>query len=105
MDYENLILERDEGVGIITLNRPEVLNALSRDLYRQIDEALEDLETDDEIRVVVVTGKGERAFSAGADIHEMAPGSRSCPIRPLPTLVAPIRVAYRGLHQANHRRH
>ena len=72
MDYENLILERDEGVGIITLNRPEVLNALSRDLYRQIDEALEDLETDDEIRVVVVTGKGERAFSAGADIHEMA---------------------------------
>lgn len=72
MDYENLILDKDEGVGVIILNRPDVLNALSRDLYREIDEALEDLEADDEIRAVILTGKGERAFSAGADIHEMA---------------------------------
>ena len=71
MSYENIIVERDEGVGIITLNRPEVLNALSRKLYAELDDAVGEMETDDEVRVVIFTGAGERAFSAGADIHEM----------------------------------
>ena len=72
LSYENIVVEKDEGVGIITLDRPEVLNALSRDLYRELDEAVGEMEADDEVRTVVFTGKGERAFSAGADIHEMA---------------------------------
>jgi enoyl-CoA hydratase/carnithine racemase len=71
LTYQNLILERDEGVGIITLNRPEVLNALSRDLYRELDEAITELEADSEVKAIILTGKGEKAFTAGADIHEM----------------------------------
>ena len=72
MGYENIIVERDEGVGTITLNRPEVLNALSRDLHSELDAALTDLEEDEGIGAIIITGAGDRAFSAGADIHEMA---------------------------------
>ena len=77
MDYENVIVERDEGVGIITLNRPDVLNALSRELYRELDAAVTELEGDPDIAAIVFTGAGDRAFSAGADIHEMARGAES----------------------------
>ena len=72
LDYENIVVERDEGVGIITLNRPNVLNALSRELYRELDAAVTDLEDDSDIAAIIITGAGDRAFSAGADIHEMA---------------------------------
>ena len=54
------------------MNRPRVLNALNRAMYREIDAAVSELEGDDDIGAIVVTGAGERAFSAGADIHEMA---------------------------------
>ena len=77
MDYENVIVERDEGVGIITLNRPDVLNALSRELYRELDAAVTELEGDPDIAAIVFTGAGDRAFSAGEDIHEMARGAES----------------------------
>jgi enoyl-CoA hydratase/carnithine racemase len=70
--YENIIVERDEGVGVVTLNRPTVLNALSRALSRELDEAITELEADAKIGAIVFTGAGEKAFSAGADIHEMA---------------------------------
>ena len=70
--YENIIVERDEGVGVVTLNRPTVLNALSRALSRELDEAITELEADSKIGAIVFTGAGEKAFSAGADIHEMA---------------------------------
>ncbi|MCI0886629.1 MAG: enoyl-CoA hydratase/isomerase family protein, partial [Chloroflexi bacterium] len=70
MSYENIVVTRDEGVGTIRLNRPKVLNALSRSLYREVDTAIGELEADDEIKVLVFTGTGDRAFSAGADIHE-----------------------------------
>ncbi len=72
MSYELIKLERDESVGIITLNRPEVLNALSRQHYDEIDQAVTELEEDNDIRAIIFTGSGDRAFSAGADIHEMA---------------------------------
>ena len=72
MSYEFIVLERDEGVGTITMNRPRVLNALNRAMYREIDAAISELEEDDSIAAIVITGAGERAFSAGADIHEMA---------------------------------
>ena len=72
MAYETLILEKQNGVGIITLNRPERLNALSSTLFAEFDLALTQFEEDEEVKVLVVTGAGEKAFSAGADIHEMA---------------------------------
>ena len=65
-------MERDEAVAIVTLNRPDVLNALSKDLHAELDDALTELERDSDVHAVIFTGSGDRAFSAGADIHEMA---------------------------------
>ena len=72
MAYEFILTEHFDGVGVITLNRPEKLNALSFPLVRELDDALTRYEATDEIRAVILTGAGDRAFSAGADIHEMA---------------------------------
>ncbi|MBV9555274.1 MAG: enoyl-CoA hydratase/isomerase family protein [Alphaproteobacteria bacterium] len=72
MPHQFILAERNDAVGLITLNRPEKLNALSYDLMREVDEALTEWEADDAIRAVIFTGAGDRAFSAGADIHEMA---------------------------------
>jgi 2-(1,2-epoxy-1,2-dihydrophenyl)acetyl-CoA isomerase len=72
MGYEFIISERRDAVGLITLNRPEKLNALSFPLMEEVDAALTGYEADDDIKAVILTGAGERAFSAGADIHEMA---------------------------------
>lgn len=72
MAYEFIIAERLDGVGFVTLNRPDKLNALSFGLVSELDDALTGWEEDDDIKAVIITGAGERAFSAGADIHEMA---------------------------------
>jgi len=72
MAYEFILTERSDGVAVITLNRPEKLNALSYPLVRELDEALSQYEADEDIKAVILTGAGDRAFSAGADIHEMA---------------------------------
>tara|TARA_B100000749_G_scaffold258957_1_gene229374 strand:+ start:80 stop:928 length:849 start_codon:yes stop_codon:yes gene_type:complete len=70
MSYEFIKTDRVDRVGIITLNRPEVLNALSIGLTRELDDAITEIEGDDSFGAIVITGSGERAFSAGADIHE-----------------------------------
>jgi enoyl-CoA hydratase/carnithine racemase len=72
MEYEFILAERRDGVAVITLNRPDKLNALSFPLMGELDHALTGYEDDDAIGAVVLTGAGDRAFSAGADIHEMA---------------------------------
>jgi len=72
MEYRYILAERLEGAAIITLNRPDKLNALSFDLMCEVDDALTEYEADDAIKAVIITGAGDRAFSAGADIHEMA---------------------------------
>jgi len=72
MEFKYIIYEKNEGVATITLNRPEALNAFSKDVVEEILHALEDIETDEAVRVVVLTGAGEKAFSAGADIKAMA---------------------------------
>ena len=72
MAYEYILSERQGEVALITLNRPEKLNALSFLLMQEVDDALTGYEADDDIKAVILTGAGERAFSAGADIHEMA---------------------------------
>src|SRR6202790_4137268 len=72
MGYEYILSERQGEVAIVTLNRPDKLNALSFPLMSELDDALSDYEADDGIKSVILTGAGDRAFSAGADIHEMA---------------------------------
>ena len=72
MKFKYIIYEKNEGVATITLNRPEALNAFTKDVVEEILHALEDIETDEAVRVVVLTGAGEKAFSAGADIKAMA---------------------------------
>ena len=72
MAYEFILAERHDDIAIITLNRPDKLNALSFGLVRELDEVLTEYESDDAVKAVILTGAGERAFSAGADIHEMA---------------------------------
>jgi enoyl-CoA hydratase len=68
--FEYIIVESKGAVGIITLNRPKMLNALSFGVFREIAAAVDDLEADDKIGCILVTG-GEKAFAAGADIKEM----------------------------------
>jgi enoyl-CoA hydratase/carnithine racemase len=71
--YEHLLVQKvDGGDGVVTLNRPARLNALSYPLVTELDEVVTAFEEDDDVRCVVITGAGEKAFSAGADIHEMA---------------------------------
>jgi enoyl-CoA hydratase len=70
MAYEQILVDTEDGVGIVTLNRPDVLNAMSRKLSSELHDAVKALEADDAIGCIVITGSGERAFSAGGDIHE-----------------------------------
>lgn len=71
MDYKNLLLAKENGTGIVTVNRPGVLNALNTETYRELYELFTELEKDPEIRVVILTGAGEKAFVAGVDIRDM----------------------------------
>lgn len=73
MSYQNLRYEKEDGIGIVTINRPEVLNALNMAVHTELYELFGEIEEDPEIRVVILTGSGEKAFVAGADIAEMAP--------------------------------
>ena len=68
---KTVLLEVKNGIGYITINRPEALNALSSQVLTDLNEVLDQVEKSEEIRVVIVTGAGEKAFVAGADIKEM----------------------------------
>src|SRR3954469_6444946 len=70
--FEHIIVERTDAVGVLRLNRPSMLNALSFGVFGEIKRAIDDLEADDAIGCVVITGS-EKAFAAGADIKEMQP--------------------------------
>jgi enoyl-CoA hydratase/carnithine racemase len=72
MAYETIRFDHTDGVAIITLNRPKVLNALNMSLTLELDAAVGHCEENDDIKAIIITGAGEKAFSAGADIHEMA---------------------------------
>ncbi|WP_029214600.1 enoyl-CoA hydratase/isomerase family protein [Kallotenue papyrolyticum] len=72
MSYQYLLVEQDGPVAIITLNRPQQLNALCQALLRELEAALDAIAADENVRAVIITGAGERAFAAGADISELA---------------------------------
>lgn len=71
MAYETIIVDIEEGIATLTLNRPEVLNALNDQVFNELAEAASQLAVDPEVRVVIITG-GEKVFAAGADITQMA---------------------------------
>jgi enoyl-CoA hydratase len=71
MAYENLIVERKDNLAIVRINRPKVLNALSRRTLEDLTAAMTELRDDDGVRAVILTGAGEKAFVAGADISEL----------------------------------
>jgi len=71
MDFKFIVYEKSEGIATITLNRPEALNAFSKEVVSELLQALEDIRSDESVRVVILTGAGEKAFSAGADIKAM----------------------------------
>jgi enoyl-CoA hydratase len=75
MDYEHILVEVEDGVGIVTLNRPDKLNAMNRRLSSELHDAVKRFEADDAVGCIVVTGAG-RAFSAGGDIHEQREDDR-----------------------------
>ncbi|MBD3334704.1 MAG: enoyl-CoA hydratase [Candidatus Eisenbacteria bacterium] len=72
MSWETLLLEKDPPVAVVTVNRPDKLNALNAQAFNDLYDAFKRLGQDDEVRVVIVTGSGEKAFVAGADIKELA---------------------------------
>ncbi len=72
MAYENILYEKKDGIAYITFNRPKVLNALNRKTVEELQHALLDAREDQAVRVLILTGTGEKAFVAGADISELA---------------------------------
>lgn len=72
MEFENILTEENEGILQITINRPSKLNALNRDTIQELHEAFTEAREDQDIKVIILTGSGEKAFVAGADISEFA---------------------------------
>lgn len=69
MEYRTIIYENKEGIALIKLNRPKVLNAMNQRLWVEIMDAFEAIRVDDEVKVVILSGEG-RAFSTGADLKD-----------------------------------
>jgi enoyl-CoA hydratase len=72
MDYQTLLIDSSDSIATITINRPQSLNALNSQVLRELECAFYELERDHNVKVVILTGSGEKAFVAGADIKEMA---------------------------------
>jgi enoyl-CoA hydratase len=72
MSYENILYDKKDGIATITFNRPKVLNALNRETVEELQSALLGARDDESVRVVILTGAGEKAFVAGADIGELS---------------------------------
>ena len=70
MNFENLIFKKEGNIGILSINRPKALNALNSETLKEINQAIDMIEKDDEVHILILTGEG-RAFVAGADISEM----------------------------------
>jgi enoyl-CoA hydratase/carnithine racemase len=81
MTYEHILVETEDGVGIVTLNRPDKLNAMNRQLSIELHDAVKRMDADEAIGCIVITGAGERAFSAGATSTSSARMTSATPRR------------------------
>ncbi|MCP2519581.1 enoyl-CoA hydratase-related protein [Candidatus Aminicenantes bacterium AC-708-M15] len=72
MEFKNLLFKQEEGIGFVTINRPDKLNALNIETIKELEELFTHLKENQEIKVVIITGAGEKAFVAGADIEELS---------------------------------
>jgi len=98
MDFKLIIYEKSEGIVTITLNRPEALNAFSKEVVEEILQALEDIRKDENVRVIILTGAGEKAFSAGADIKAMI-GMNALKARELSLMGEKLCVSFENLEK------
>jgi enoyl-CoA hydratase/carnithine racemase len=94
MNYEHILVDKEDGVGIVTLNRPEKLNAMNRKLSGELRDAVKELDADGSIGCIVITGAGSRAFSAGGDIHEQREDDRRHTQEELDAIRPPRRGSY-----------
>ena len=83
MAYKYVIYEKEEGIATLTLNRPEVLNAMLHEMAEEINEALDEAGADDDVRVVIITGKGD-GFCSGADVKNVLMPGAGASSRPAP---------------------
>lgn len=72
MNFENILISQENKVAVITINRPQSLNALNKQTISELSQAFQELNTNKDIRVIILTGSGEKSFVAGADIKEFA---------------------------------
>jgi len=98
VEFKLIIYEKNEGIATITLNRPEALNAFSKEVVTEVLHVVEDARTDENIRVVILTGSGEKAFSAGADIKAMI-GMNALKARELSLMGEKLCVAFENLEK------
>lgn len=106
MSENTIIVEIDAGVAVVTMNRPTAMNALSRELRRELAAAMRALEADTNVRVVILTGAGDRAFTAGLDLKELgsqglaaanAEGADENPVKAIELLTKPCIGAINGV--------
>lgn len=81
MAYENIVYEKKEGVGYVTVNRPKVLNALNSATVKELTDVFTEIKDDPDVRVVIMTGSGDKGFVAGADINEIHEFALQGPIK------------------------
>ena len=96
MSFDHIMYGCEDGIAVITFNRPKALNALNAALLKEFDAALDNVESDPAVRVLVLTGAGEKAFVAGADIKELMDAVRET----ARLIAAKGRVALRAAKQA-----
>lgn len=104
MKFENILYEVKDGILYLTLNRPDVRNALSPEMWRDIQTAVQQAKTDDDVRVIIVSGNGGKALASGADIREihdrdylkMLEATASVSLKALEDLYKPVICAVNG---------
>ena len=72
MPFENILTQIENGIFTLTVNRPEKLNALNKKTIQEIGDAISEAEKDNQVKIIIITGSGQKAFVAGADISEFA---------------------------------
>ena len=78
MEFKNLLVEIEDGIAVVTINRPKALNALNTETLSELDACFAEIEANPDVKVLILTGSGQKSFVAGADISEMVNGRSPC---------------------------